>query len=43
MMEKEDENVTQHFDKTTQLWAMLEEDDRFQQLDQQEEEMSIVI
>ena len=37
MMEKEVEKVTQLFDETAQLWIMLEEDDRVQQLDQQEE------
>jgi hypothetical protein len=31
MMEKESEKVTQLFDRTTQLWKLLEEDDRVQQ------------
>jgi uncharacterized protein YdcH (DUF465 family) len=37
VMQKEDERVTQLFNKTAQLWTMLEEDDMIQQLDQQEE------
>jgi hypothetical protein len=35
--------VTQLFDKTVQLWTMLEEDDRIQQLDQQEEVINTAI
>jgi hypothetical protein len=42
-MEKEVEKVTQLFDRTTQLWKMLEEDERVQQLDQQEEVISTTI
>jgi hypothetical protein len=30
-MEKESEKVTQCFNKTTQIWKLLEEDDRVQQ------------
>jgi hypothetical protein len=42
-MQKEAEKVTQLFDKTAQLWTMLEEDDRVQQLDQQEEVINTAI
>jgi hypothetical protein len=43
MMEKEAKKVTKLFDRTMQLWTMLEEDDRVQQLDQQEEEINTAI
>jgi lipid II:glycine glycyltransferase (peptidoglycan interpeptide bridge formation enzyme) len=40
MMEKGAKKVIELFDRTTQLWTTLEEDDRVQQLDQQEEEIN---
>jgi len=43
MMQKEVEKVTQLFDRTSQLWTMLEEDDKVQQLDQQEEVINTAI
>jgi len=43
MMEKEAEKDTQLVDRTAQLWMMLEEDDRVQQLDQQEEVINTTI
>ena len=43
VIQKEAEKVTQLFDKTAQLWTMLEEDDRVQKLDQEEEEINTTI
>jgi len=43
MMEKVGEKVTQLFDRTAQLWKMLEEDYRVQQLHQQEEVVNTTI
>jgi hypothetical protein len=37
MVDREAKKVTELFERTTQLWKMLEEDYRVQQLDQQEE------
>jgi exonuclease VII large subunit len=40
MMEREAKKVTKLFDRTAQLWTMLEEDDKVQQLDQQEDKIN---
>jgi hypothetical protein len=42
-MEKEAREVTKLFDKTVQIWTILEEDEKVQQLDQQEEKTSATI
>lgn len=42
-MQKQDEKFTQQFDKTAQIWTMLEEYYRVQQLYQEEEVINTTI
>jgi hypothetical protein len=42
-MEKEAREVIEMFEKITQIWTVLEEDEKVQQWDQQEEKISASI
>jgi len=42
-MEKEARKVKELFDETTQIWTILEEDEKVQQWDQEEERISAAI
>jgi hypothetical protein len=42
-MEKEAREVAKLFNRTAQIWTILEEDEKVQQLDQQEEKISTAI
>jgi hypothetical protein len=42
-MEKEAREVEELFDRTTQIWTILEEDEKVQQWDQQEERINASI
>jgi hypothetical protein len=42
-MEKEAREVEELFDRTTQIWTILEEDEKVQQWDQEEERINVAI